>query len=72
MFEHETVLKWESIKGLNIKPDGIYVDCTLGGAGHSEEIVKQLTTGHLYAFDRMMSHWHMQQNVSRRMKVALL
>ncbi|MCT4793714.1 MULTISPECIES: 16S rRNA (cytosine(1402)-N(4))-methyltransferase RsmH [Exiguobacterium] len=52
MFEHETVLKWESIKGLNIKPDGIYVDCTLGGAGHSEEIVKQLTTGHLYAFDQ--------------------
>ncbi|AFS70926.1 MULTISPECIES: 16S rRNA (cytosine(1402)-N(4))-methyltransferase RsmH [Exiguobacterium] len=52
MFEHETVLKWESIKGLNIEPDGIYVDCTLGGAGHSEEIVKQLTTGHLYAFDQ--------------------
>ena len=52
MFEHETVLKWESIEGLAIKPDGIYVDCTLGGAGHSEEIVKQLTTGHLYAFDQ--------------------
>ncbi|ASI35830.1 MULTISPECIES: 16S rRNA (cytosine(1402)-N(4))-methyltransferase RsmH [Exiguobacterium] len=52
MFEHETVLKWESIKGLDIKPDGVYVDCTLGGAGHSEEIVKQLTTGHLYAFDQ--------------------
>lgn len=52
MFEHETVLKWESIEGLNIRPDGIYVDCTLGGAGHSEEIVKLLTTGHLYAFDQ--------------------
>ncbi|STO08553.1 16S rRNA (cytosine(1402)-N(4))-methyltransferase RsmH [Exiguobacterium aurantiacum] len=52
MFEHETVLKMESIEGLNIKPDGIYVDCTLGGAGHSEEIVKRLTTGHLYAFDQ--------------------
>ncbi|MBR2078347.1 MAG: 16S rRNA (cytosine(1402)-N(4))-methyltransferase, partial [Exiguobacterium sp.] len=37
MFEHETVLKMESIEGLNIKPDGVYVDCTLGGAGHSEE-----------------------------------
>ncbi|MBR2680230.1 MAG: 16S rRNA (cytosine(1402)-N(4))-methyltransferase RsmH, partial [Exiguobacterium sp.] len=52
MFEHETVLKMESIEGLNIKPDGVYVDCTLGGAGHSEEIAKRLTTGQLYAFDQ--------------------
>jgi 16S rRNA (cytosine1402-N4)-methyltransferase len=53
MFEHVTVLKNESVIGLNIKPDGIYVDCTLGGAGHSQEIVKQLTGGgHLYAFDQ--------------------
>ena len=36
----------------NIKEDGIYVDCTLGGAGHSCEILKRLTTGHLYCFDQ--------------------
>ncbi len=52
MFEHITVLKEEAVNGLNIHPEGKYVDCTLGGAGHSEEIVKRLTTGHLYAFDQ--------------------
>lgn len=41
-FEHKSVLLWETIEGLNIKPDGIYVDGTLGGAGHSLEIVKRL------------------------------
>ena len=40
------------IDGLNIKKDGIYVDCTVGGGGHSYEIAKRLTTGRLYAFDR--------------------
>ncbi|WP_349410406.1 16S rRNA (cytosine(1402)-N(4))-methyltransferase RsmH [Pseudalkalibacillus sp. SCS-8] len=54
MFEHETVLKQESIEGLQIKEDGIYVDCTMGGAGHTEEIAKRLTTGHVYAFDQDM------------------
>lgn len=52
MFNHVTVLLNEAIEGLNIKPDGIYVDCTLGGAGHSCEILKRLTTGHLYCFDQ--------------------
>lgn len=52
MFNHYSVLLQESIDLLNIKKDGIYVDCTLGGAGHSSEILKQLTTGHLYAFDQ--------------------
>jgi 16S rRNA (cytosine1402-N4)-methyltransferase len=52
MFEHETVLKREAVEGLNIKEDGIYVDCTLGGAGHSREIAQKLKTGHLYAFDQ--------------------
>lgn len=42
----------EVIEGLNIKPNGIYVDCTVGGGGHSFEIAKRLKTGHLYAFDR--------------------
>lgn len=45
MFHHITVLKEEAVEGLAIKPDGIYVDCTLGGAGHSERIAAQLGTG---------------------------
>ena len=49
---HYSVLLNESIEGLNIKPDGIYVDATLGYAGHSSEILKRLTTGHLYSFDQ--------------------
>ena len=49
---HYSVLLNESIDGLNIKPDGIYVDATLGYAGHSSEILKRLTTGHLYSFDQ--------------------
>lgn len=53
MFHHITVLKEESVNGLNVKSDGIYVDCTLGGAGHSERIVSLLSEkGHLYAFDQ--------------------
>ncbi|EGF86229.1 S-adenosyl-methyltransferase MraW [Gemella sanguinis M325] len=52
MFKHYSVLLEEAIEGLNIKDDGIYVDCTLGGAGHSLEILKKLTTGKLYAFDQ--------------------
>jgi 16S rRNA (cytosine1402-N4)-methyltransferase len=52
MFEHKSVLLSETIKGLNIKENGMYVDCTLGGGGHSLEILKQLTTGHLYCFDQ--------------------
>ena len=50
--KHYSVLLNESIEGLNIKPDGIYVDGTLGYGGHSSEILKQLTTGHLYSFDQ--------------------
>ncbi|WAA13690.1 16S rRNA (cytosine(1402)-N(4))-methyltransferase RsmH [Fervidibacillus halotolerans] len=53
MFEHTTVLLQEAVEGLKIKPDGIYVDCTLGGAGHSFEIVKRLSNeGKLFAFDQ--------------------
>lgn len=50
--KHYSVLLNESIEGLNIKADGIYVDGTLGRGGHSLEIAKRLTTGHLYCFDR--------------------
>jgi 16S rRNA (cytosine1402-N4)-methyltransferase len=53
MFEHTTVLLKEAVEGLNIKPDGIYVDCTLGGAGHSSVILSKLgTNGRLIAFDQ--------------------
>ncbi|MCL1949296.1 MAG: 16S rRNA (cytosine(1402)-N(4))-methyltransferase RsmH [Turicibacter sp.] len=52
MFNHYSVLLQESIDLLDIKEDGIYVDCTLGGAGHSSGILKKLTTGWLYAFDQ--------------------
>ncbi|MGO0062072.1 16S rRNA (cytosine(1402)-N(4))-methyltransferase RsmH [Brevibacillus fluminis] len=45
MFHHITVLKEEAVQGLNIRPDGIYVDCTLGGAGHSASIASQLGEG---------------------------
>ncbi|MDT2011272.1 16S rRNA (cytosine(1402)-N(4))-methyltransferase RsmH [Carnobacterium divergens] len=52
-FNHETVLLHETVDGLNLKPNGIYVDCTLGGAGHSEYLLSQLgKEGHLYAFDQ--------------------
>ncbi|MFC6465437.1 16S rRNA (cytosine(1402)-N(4))-methyltransferase RsmH [Marinilactibacillus sp. GCM10026970] len=52
-FNHETVLLNEATEGLNIDPDGIYVDCTLGGAGHTSLILEKLSDkGHLYAFDQ--------------------
>lgn len=51
-FEHIPVLLNEVIDGLNIKPDGIYVDGTLGGAGHSIEIAKRLTSGKLIGIDQ--------------------
>ena len=49
--KHYSVMKNECIENLNIKSDGIYVDATLGYAGHSSEILKRLTSGMLYAFD---------------------
>lgn len=53
MFHHITVLKEEAVEGLHIRPDGIYVDCTLGGAGHSFEIASRLGDGGLLvAFDQ--------------------
>lgn len=52
MFVHIPVLLKESIDGLNIKSNGIYVDATLGGGGHSEEILKRLENGKLIAIDQ--------------------
>ena len=51
-FRHISVLLEESLEGLNIRPDGIYVDATAGGAGHSVEIAKRLDKGRLVAIDR--------------------
>jgi 16S rRNA (cytosine1402-N4)-methyltransferase len=52
-FKHYSVMLNETIENLNIKPDGIYLDGTLGGAGHSYEIAKRLTNGgHLYGVDQ--------------------
>lgn len=52
-YKHVSVLLEEAILGLNIKPNGIYVDATLGGAGHASEILKRLSNdGHLYCFDQ--------------------
>jgi len=50
--KHETMMKEEAISYLNIKPDGVYVDGTLGGAGHAKRILESLQTGFLYAFDQ--------------------
>jgi len=52
MMYHLPVLLNECIDGLNIKPNGIYVDVTFGGGGHSAKILEKLDTGHLYAFDQ--------------------
>jgi len=56
LFHHTTVLLKETVDGLAIRPDGIYVDCTLGGAGHSEYLVQQLNEkGRLICFDQDMT-----------------
>ena len=55
-FKHYSVMLKETVDGLDIKPDGIYVDCTLGGGGHSSEILRRLTemggSGKLISIDR--------------------
>ena len=51
-FNHISVMLNETIEGLNIRPEGIYVDGTLGGAGHSLVIAGKLTSGHLYGIDQ--------------------
>jgi len=51
-YTHRPVLLWECIEALKIKPDGVYLDGTLGRAGHSREIARRLTTGRLICVDR--------------------
>ena len=52
MYIHKSVLLDEAIEQLHIKPNGIYVDATTGGGGHSSRILERLTTGHLFCFDQ--------------------
>ena len=52
MFKHNTVLLKETVDGLDIKPDGIYVDATLGGGGHTEYLLSQVPDGRVIAFDQ--------------------
>ena len=52
MSKHIPVLLNETIEGLNVKPDGVYVDLTFGRGGHSSEVLKRLKTGRLIAFDK--------------------
>lgn len=59
-FKHYSVLLPETIEQLHIKEDGIYVDGTLGGGGHSYEIAKRLTTGRLIGTIRTMMRWKPQ------------
>lgn len=54
---HKAVLLKESVDGLKIKNDGIYVDATFGGGGHSREILKRLTRGQLFAFEQDADAW---------------
>ena len=52
-FNHKPIMLNEILSGLNISPDGIYIDCTIGGAGHSKEIVKKLSKkGKLIGIDK--------------------
>ncbi|MCC5895108.1 MAG: 16S rRNA (cytosine(1402)-N(4))-methyltransferase RsmH [Alkalibacterium sp.] len=65
-FKHDTVLLKETVDGLNIKPDGIYVDCTLGGAGHTALILDQLNEqGHVFAFDQDLTAIDNAKNILR-------
>ena len=54
---HRAVLLQESIEALQIDPAGIYVDVTMGAAGHTKEILSHLTTGKLYSFDQDSDAW---------------
>jgi 16S rRNA (cytosine1402-N4)-methyltransferase len=64
MFHHVTVLLEEAAEGLKLKKDGLYVDCTLGGAGHSTYIAERLSgNGRLIAFDQDISAIHHAQQV---------
>jgi len=66
---HIPVLLKESVEGLNIQPDGIYVDATFGGGGHSREILSRLKDGKLIGFDQDADA---QQNVPNDKRFELV
>ena len=69
-FQHYSVMLNECIEGLAVKPDGVYADGTAGGAGHSSEIAKRLTTGKLLALDRDPAAVVIQANFSEIQRVC--
>ena len=76
MIYHKPVLLAESIEGLNIKPDGIYVDVTFGGGGHSKEILKDLKNGFLYGFDQerliiFFTVWEFEHYFEQRLQFVI-
>ncbi len=69
-FYHQTVLLHEAVDALAIKPDGVYVDCTFGGGGHSREILKRLgPQGRLIAFDHDADAWRNKPDDARLVPV---
>src|ERR1041385_3275767 len=62
---HNPVLLKECVEGLKIKKDGVYIDATFGGGGHSREILKKLTDGKLYAFEQDEDAWKNKINDRR-------
>lgn len=73
MFNHTSVLLHESVEGLKIKPNGIYVDATMGGGGHSQLILSHLTTGRLIGFDQdEVAIKHNQEKFSDDERVTII
>lgn len=69
-FYHQTVLLTEAVDALDINPDGVYVDCTFGGGGHSREILKRLgPKGKLIAFDHDADAWRNKPDDARLIAV---
>src|SRR5690625_3944347 len=73
MFDHTTVLKDEMIEKLSVKSDGTYIDCTVGGGGHSAKIAKNLSEkGTLVAIDQDKTALHAAENVLRKIKEDII
>ncbi|WEV60119.1 16S rRNA (cytosine(1402)-N(4))-methyltransferase RsmH [Streptococcaceae bacterium ESL0729] len=70
-FKHETVLLHETVDMLDVKADGIYVDATMGGAGHTSYLLSKLTSGRLYAFDQdQVAHDNAQKKLAEHIEAG--
>ena len=70
IFEHKSVLLMETVDSLNVKPDGIYVDGTLGGGGHAYEVSRRLgEKGRLIGIDQERTRSRRRQNVFSHLKI---